>query len=87
MRVHLKDCFGLQGAEAGTIAARARHVEALGRVAAHLEAAGAALQGKRASELIAEELRLGQRALGEIIGPSDSEELLDRIFSSFCIGK
>jgi tRNA modification GTPase len=87
LRVHLKDCFGLQGAEAGTIAARARHVEALGRVAAHLEAAGAALQGKRASELIAEELRLGQRALGEIIGPSDSEELLDRIFSSFCIGK
>ncbi len=87
LRAHLKECFGLQGAAEGTIAARARHVEALGRVATHLEAAGAALQGRRASELIAEELRLAQRALGEIVGPSDSEQLLDRIFSSFCIGK
>jgi tRNA modification GTPase len=87
LRAHLKECFGLDAAAEGTIAARARHLEALERVAAHLQAAGDALQGRRASELIAEELRLGQRALGEIIGPQDNEELLDRIFRSFCIGK
>jgi tRNA modification GTPase len=87
LRSHLKDCFGLGGAEQGTIAARARHLEALERVAAHLDAAEDALQGRRASELIAEELRLGQRDLEEITGPADSDELLGRIFSTFCIGK
>jgi tRNA modification GTPase len=87
LRSHLKDCFGLGSAEQGTIAARARHLEALARVAAHLDAADQALQGRRASELIAEELRCAQRALEQIIEPADSEELLGRIFSTFCIGK
>ncbi len=87
LRRHLQDRFGLQATGEGTIAARARHVEALERVAAHLDAAEATLQAGRASELIAEELRLAERALGEITGPADNEELLGRIFSSFCIGK
>lgn len=87
LREHLKACFGLAQPEHGTIAARARHVEALARVEAHLEAAGDALRGRRTSELIAEELRLAERALGEIVGPQQNEELLGRIFSSFCIGK
>ena len=87
LREHLKACFGLAQPEQGTIAARARHIEALARVAAHLAAAGDALHGRRTSELIAEELRLAERALGEIVGPKDNEELLGRIFSSFCIGK
>jgi tRNA modification GTPase len=87
LRRHLQEYFGLAATGEGTIAARARHVEALERVAAHLEAADAALAGRRASELIAEELRLAERALAEITGPADSEELLGRIFSAFCIGK
>lgn len=87
LRAHLKECFGMQASAEGTIAARARHIEALARADGHLEAAGVALQEERASELIAEELRLAARALGEILGPSDDEELLDRIFRSFCIGK
>jgi tRNA modification GTPase len=87
LREHLKTCFGLGEPEHGTIAARARHVEALARVAAHLDAAGDALRGRRTSELIAEELRLAEQALGEIVGPPQNEELLGRIFGSFCIGK
>ena len=42
---------------------------------------------RRAGELVAEELRLAQQALGEITGQVSSEELLGRIFASFCIGK
>jgi tRNA modification GTPase len=41
----------------------------------------------RAGELVAEELRLAQRALEEITGTFSSDDLLGRIFSSFCIGK
>ena len=41
----------------------------------------------RAGELVAEELRLAQGALGEITGEFHSDDLLGRIFGSFCIGK
>jgi tRNA modification GTPase len=45
------------------------------------------LETQRAGELLAEELRLAQQQLGEITGEVSSDELLGRIFSSFCIGK
>lgn len=67
-------------------AARRRHVEALTQVKAFLEATDHFLvQGPL--ELAAEQLRQAQVALGEIVGESSNEELLERIFSSFCIGK
>lgn len=72
----------------GIFMARQRHLEALGLTKHALSRASelAAEQGGR-SELIAEELRLCQQALGEITGKFTSEDLLGRIFSSFCIGK
>jgi tRNA modification GTPase len=45
------------------------------------------LREQHAAELLAEELREAQQDLGEITGAFTSEDLLDRIFSSFCIGK
>ena len=45
------------------------------------------MQRQRAAELMAEELRLAQRDLGEITGEFSSDDLLGRIFASFCIGK
>ena len=42
---------------------------------------------RRAGELVAEELRLAQQALGSITGEFTSEDLLGRIFAGFCIGK
>lgn len=72
---------------AGGFSARARHVEALRRVGAHLEQAARRLRIDRAGELAAEELRQAQRPLDEILGVVDSETLLGEIFAGFCIGK
>ncbi len=87
LRAHLKDCMGFQTAEAGTVSARQRHVEALARARQHVEEAHRQLVERRAGELVAEELRAAQQALGEITGEFSSDDLLGRIFSSFCIGK
>lgn len=85
LRQHLKALMGYQGEEHGIIARR-RHLDALERAAGHLDLASAQLVAG-AGELMAEELRLAQEALGEITGRVSSDELLGRIFSSFCIGK
>jgi tRNA modification GTPase len=87
LREHLKECMGFQGADSGTISARRRHLDALTRADRHLQEARRQLLEQRAGELMAEELRQAQRALGEITGEFTSDDLLGRIFSSFCIGK
>ena len=67
--------------------ARRRHLEALQRARRHVENGRNQLERSRAGELLAEELRLAQRELEEITGVVTSDDLLGRIFSSFCIGK
>jgi tRNA modification GTPase len=87
LRRHLKDCVGFHPAGAGVLSARARHLEALRRARAHVEEAGRLLGQRRSGELVAQELSDAQRRLGEITGEVTSEDLLGRIFASFCIGK
>jgi tRNA modification GTPase len=87
LRRHLQDCMGYQVGDSGSLSARARHVEALQRARHHLDEAVQQLRAQRAGELVAEELRLAQRSLGEITGEVTTEDLLGRIFASFCIGK
>lgn len=70
----------------GEFTARQRHVDALHRLGTHLQRAGDNLHHGD-GDLAAEELRLGQQALGEITGQVHSDDLLGHIFSSFCIGK
>ncbi len=86
LRDHLKRCMGFQNAETGAFSARRRHLDAIARARAYTAQAGQQLQQKR-GELAAEELRLAQQALGEITGEFTSDDLLGRIFASFCIGK
>jgi len=87
LRAHLKDSVSFQTAGNGTISARRRHLEALARARDCVEAAARTLTQRRAGELVAEELRQGQQALEEITGIFTADDLLGRIFGSFCIGK
>jgi len=87
LQAHLKNCVGLTDQAAGSFSARRRHLDALQRVQQHLIAGQRQLLEQQAAELLAEELRLAQHELGEITGAVSSDDLLGRIFSSFCIGK
>lgn len=87
LRTHLKECMGFLPSDGGVVSARRRHLDALARARTHVESARTQLQERRAGELMAEELRLAQTALGEITGEFTSDDLLGRIFTSFCIGK
>jgi tRNA modification GTPase len=87
LRRAICEVAGYQDLGEGAFTARRRHLDALQRAAAHFAAGVTALTESRAGELLAEELRLTQRALGEVTGTVTSDELLGRIFSEFCIGK
>ncbi|HET7662650.1 MAG TPA: tRNA uridine-5-carboxymethylaminomethyl(34) synthesis GTPase MnmE [Rhodanobacteraceae bacterium] len=88
LRTRLKHLAGADEQSAGgAFSARRRHVLALERTAAHLDAADHMLHDTRAGELAAEELHQAQQALGEITGAFYPDDLLGAIFSSFCIGK
>lgn len=87
LRTHLKQSMGFLPAGEGGFIARRRHLDALYRAREHVEAGKRQLVDRRAGELLAEELRRAQQALGEITGEFTSDDLLGRIFSSFCIGK
>jgi tRNA modification GTPase len=87
LRSHLKDSVSFQTAGSGSISARRRHLEALARARECVETAARELKQRRAGELVAEELRAAQRALEEITGVFTADDLLGRIFGSFCIGK
>ncbi len=87
LRAHLKHCMGYTTLDGSTVSARQRHLDALTRARRQVAEAERRLRDSRAGELVAEELRGAQQALGEITGEFTSDQLLGRIFASFCIGK
>ncbi|WP_010487896.1 tRNA uridine-5-carboxymethylaminomethyl(34) synthesis GTPase MnmE [Pseudomonas sp. S9] len=87
LREHLKACMGYQQTSESSFSARRRHLDALHQAQVHLDHGYAQLTLAGAGELLAEDLRHAQQALGEITGAFSSDDLLGRIFSSFCIGK
>jgi tRNA modification GTPase len=87
LRVAIRDLAGYRDLGEGAFTARRRHLEALERAKKHFDAGVHALKQSNAGELLAEELRLAQQALGEITGTFTSDDLLGRIFAEFCIGK
>jgi tRNA modification GTPase len=68
-------------------AANARQIEALRDAAAHLGSALAGIESKHSYELVAEDVKAAVDALGGITGETIGDEVLERIFSRFCIGK
>lgn len=80
----LLEIVGYQPGGEGVFMARARHLQALQEVEGHLDQA---IRQMHAAELVAEELRCAQEALGMITGEFTPDDLLGEIFSRFCIGK
>jgi len=74
-------------AEMLQVAISSRHQDALNRARAATRQAAEALRGGLTLELIAFDLRIAANAVGEIVGKTTTEDLLDSIFSTFCIGK
>ncbi len=87
LKNHLKTIMGFSGSGEGGFTARRRHLDALERAQSFLASGKAQLQGYAAGELLAEDLRQAQNSLSEITGEFTPDDLLGRIFSSFCIGK
>ncbi len=83
----IKSLAGYFEADGGGFIARQRHIDALERAHDRVHHGITQLREFHAGELLAEELRLAQLALGEITGEVTSDELLGHIFSAFCIGK
>ncbi len=88
LRQRLLALAGWQQPGDGLFMARARHLQALQHVDEHLLQADALLAAQAEHlDLLAEELRLAQHALGAITGEFTADDLLGEIFSRFCIGK
>ncbi|MEJ2141930.1 MAG: tRNA uridine-5-carboxymethylaminomethyl(34) synthesis GTPase MnmE [Gammaproteobacteria bacterium] len=87
LRDHLKDVVGYKNIGEGSFMARRRHLDALEKALRYVKNGKEQLSDYRAGELLAEDLRQAQNCLNEITGEFGSDDLLGRIFSSFCIGK
>lgn len=71
----------------GVFSARRRHLDAINKTMSFVRSGIDQLEVCGAGELLAEDLRQAQRNLSEITGDFTSDDLLGRIFSTFCIGK
>jgi tRNA modification GTPase len=84
-RIETEARWALGGGDA--VLTRERHRQALEQASATLDRALELLRRDQPMELAAEEIRLATRAIGRITGRVDVEDMLDRLFGSFCIGK
>ncbi|MGZ8183051.1 MAG: GTPase, partial [Methylobacter sp.] len=87
LKQHLKQSVGFNEATDNVFISRRRHIEALNKGHEFVESALDQLRSSQAGELVAEDLRQAQNSLAEITGKFTSDDLLGKIFSSFCIGK
>jgi tRNA modification GTPase len=90
LRDALAGLLGADGAgeaSAGAAVANPRHAEALSRACAALGRATVAARAGEPGEIVAIELRDAIAAIGEVTGRAIAEDLLERIFARFCVGK
>ncbi len=87
LKNHIKTQVGFQPQSEGIYLARRRHLDALTRADKHIKEGLIQLMHAHSGELAAEDFRQAHLALCEITGEFTVDDLLGRIFSSFCIGK
>lgn len=89
LREAIRGCLmpGRMEAREGVLVTNLRHADAFKRALQGVEQAWQSVEAGRAGELIAMDLRIAADALGEITGAITTDEILERIFSEFCIGK
>ncbi len=87
LKKHIKSSVGMQSTTESIFSARRRHIDALSRASTFIQNGLKQLNEYQATELLAEDLRQAQIALSEITGIFTSDDLLGKIFSSFCVGK
>ena len=87
LRSALAERLGARSAEADAPVTHPRHAEALDRAQAALRRAAKAAADNEPGEIVALELHEALAAIGEVTGKAAGEDLLDRIFSRFCVGK
>lgn len=87
LKQYLKSCMGFSAHGEGQFTARRRHLDALEKAQDFITEGRTQLIEAQAGDLLAENLRLAQLALSEITGEFTPDDLLGRIFSTFCIGK
>ncbi len=86
-RIAMEAAGGRESAAGDEIAIGARHRDALARGAAAMERAIAAMESGVPLDLLALEIRVAANAVGEVVGKTATDDLLDTIFSAFCLGK
>ena len=79
--------FPLPQVPAGEILTNARQADAVRRAAGSMKTACEALEERRTPDIILTETEEAMRALGELTGVSIREDITNRIFSRFCVGK
>ena len=87
LKTELLRSVGFNQSSEGVFSARRRHLDAIRKALKFVNAGLNQLENSGAGELLADDLRQAQRQLSEITGEFSSDDLLGRIFSSFCIGK
>jgi tRNA modification GTPase len=87
LRSALAAALGADHPGSGAALSNPRHAEALERARASLARASAAATAGEPGEILALELRESLAAIGEVTGESVGEDLLERIFARFCVGK
>ena len=87
LKQHLKQTMGYDSTGETPFTARRRHLQALEDAEQLLQQGLEQISVHGAGELLAEDLRHAQNTLGEITGQVSADDLLGKIFSSFCIGK
>jgi tRNA modification GTPase len=84
---HLKEFFGSDLSQEETYTARRRHLSNISLARDFFASAAEKVKNNQTTDLVAEELLLAQNAISEITGEFTNEDLLEKIFSKFCIGK